>query len=100
MSPELLGLLTLVVGVPLNLVVVSLLLAETRREPGLLVLRERFVTALGVLVMVTIFGLIFVNNDTIPPWFDLSATKIITRATMLSLAIVAAVYWLWLYLRH
>lgn len=99
MSAELLGLLTLVIGVPLNLLVVILLLTKTRQRPDLLVLRERFVTALLVLLLVAVFGLIFVNNDTIPPWFDTGATKIITRVTMLIVAVVPATFWLWLYWR-
>lgn len=99
MNPNLIGLLTLVIGVPLNLAVVLLLLMKSRQRPDLQVLRERFVVALATLGLVTIFGLIFVNNDTIPPWFDLAATKLITRLTMLVVGVVPAVYWLVLYLK-
>ena len=92
-----LGLLTLVIGVPLNLIVVLTLLRKSRARPDLLVLAERFVTALAILVLVTIYGLIFVNNDTIPPWFDLATTKIVTRVVMLVVAVVPAAFWLWIY---
>lgn len=99
MDANLLGLLTLLIGVPLNLAVVVMLGSRSRARPELLVLRERFVTALALLVLVLIFGLVFVNNDTIPPWLDLATTKIVTRFTMLVAAVVPAAMWLWIYRR-
>jgi hypothetical protein len=97
MNPMLLGWLVLVIGVPLNLFVVGMLLRKSRARPDLRVLRERFITAVVILALVLVYGLIFVNNDTIPPPFDLATTKLITRLAMLGLAIVPASIWLWLY---
>jgi hypothetical protein len=61
------------------------------------VLRERGITATVVLLVVVVFGLIFTNNDLIPPPFNSESTKIVTRFAILSLAIIPAAYWLILY---
>ena len=46
---------------------------------------------------IIIFSAIFLNNDTLPPPFDVAVTKVVTRFTMLVIAIVPALYWLALY---
>lgn len=96
-GPTILGLLVLLVGGPLNLYVTVRLWRLSAAHPELKVLRERAVVATAVLIAVLIFGLIFANNDSIPPPFDLSATKLITRLAMLVVGIVPAAYWLWIY---
>lgn len=91
------GLLVLLVGVPLNTLVVVLLWRRSHANPGIRVLGERLVVAAFVLLVVTVFGLIFVNNDTVPPPLDISVTRLVTRTSMLLIAIVPAAYWLWLW---
>lgn len=97
MTTNLLGLLVLLLGTPLNLIVTIMLWRHSVRYPRLRVLRERAVTASLLLLAVVVFGLIFVNNDTLPPPLDVVITKWVTRAVLLLLAIVPAVYWLLLY---
>lgn len=97
MSPNLLGLLVLLVGTPLNLVVTVMLWRRSLRYPSIRVLRERAVVASLLLLAIVVFGLIFVNNDTLPPPLDIIITKWVTRVVFLVLAIVPAVYWLALY---
>ncbi len=97
MNSQLTAILVLVIGVPLNVVVTTMLGWKLHKAPHLRVLRERFVVALAVLFVVALFGLIFLNNDTLPPPLDTEATKFVTRAFMLGLATIPALYWLWLY---
>ena len=92
-----LGLLVLVIGVPLNLYLVFRLHGLAKAHPDAWVLHERARLAVIVLVIVVVFGLIFVNNDTLPPPLNTDSTKLITRAALLTLAIVPAVSWLWRY---
>jgi hypothetical protein len=94
---NLLAVLTLVVGVPLNAYVVWRLGRLHRANPDLMVLRERGIVGTAVLINVVVFGLIFVNNDIVPPILGLDLTKLITRAVVLFMAIVPALYWLRLY---
>lgn len=100
MSPELIAVLVLVIGVPLNLLVTVLLWRAYRANPGVRVLRERLVVEVAVLLLVLVFGLIFINNDRLYPPFDTDATKLITRLTMLAIAVIPACYWLILYWRR
>lgn len=95
--PNLLATLVLVVGVPLNLLVTALLWRHSRDHPHIHVLGERFIAALSVLVLVVVFGLIFLNNDRLPPWLTTDVTKIITRFVLLGVATIPALYWLRLY---
>lgn len=97
MTPNLLGLLVLLVGTPLNLLVTVMLWRRSLNYPRIRVLRERAVVASAVLLTVVVFGLIFVNNDTLPPPLSTEITKWVTRAVLLLLAIVPALYWLILY---
>lgn len=94
---QILGILTLVVGVPLNLYVTHKLWRLSMSAPGIRVLRERALVATIVLATAVIFGLIFMNNDLPEPLLTGEATKLITRAVLLVLATVPAAYWLWLY---
>lgn len=92
-----LALVVLLVGVPLNLYVTLRLWGLHRASPEIKVLRERAIVAVVVLVTVLVFGLIFVNNDRLPPPLSIDATKVITRLVLLALAIIPAIYWLRLY---
>lgn len=92
-----LAVLTLVVGVPLNLIVTIRLWSLYTDDRANLVIRERAIAATIVLLLVIVFGLIFVNNDLIPPPISFVDTKLFTRLAMLTVAIVPASYWLLIY---
>lgn len=98
--PELLAILVLIIGIPLNVLVTVLLWRRTYLHPRIRVLRERLIVEVAVLALVIVFSLIFLNNDRLPPWLTTDVTKVITRATVLALALVPALYWLWLYRRR
>jgi hypothetical protein len=96
--PSVLAVLTLALGVPLNLYVTAKLWRLSSAS-GNAVLRERTLNAVFVLVLVAVFGVIFVNNDLVPPPLAFETTKYLTRAVMLLVALIPALYWLRLY-RH
>lgn len=95
--PNLLALLVLVIGVPLNLLVTWMLWRQSRAHPDLGVLRERLIASVAVLVLVVVFGLIFLNNDRLPPFLTTDTTRVVTRAVLFVVAVIPAVYWLILY---
>lgn len=95
--PTLLALLTVVVAMPLNWFVTFRLWRLYRGSPELGVLRERALASLFVAIVVTIFALVFLNNDLTPPMLAFDDTKLVTRGAMLAVGIVPAGYWLWLY---
>lgn len=95
--PNLLAIAVLVVGVPLNALVTWMLWQLHVAHPQIEVLRERGIVSTAVLLLTFVFGLIFLNNDTLPPLFDLATTKIVTRLVLLGVAVVPALYWLSLY---
>jgi len=95
---NLLAIAVLFIGAPLNWYVTWRLWQLHRVNPEIRVLRERGIVATVVSLTVTLFGLIFLNNDALPPPFSIEVTKILTRFAMLMIAVVPAVYWLWLYL--
>lgn len=96
-ATSILAALVIGVGLPLNLYVTIRLWGLSRASPELRVLRERAVVAVAVLLLVIVFGLIFVNNDLVPPPLSFENTKFFTRITMLIVSVVPAAYWLWLY---
>ena len=98
--PNVLAVLVLVVGIPLNALVTVLLWRRSHAHPRIRVLRERLITEEAILVLVIVFGLIFLNNDTLPPPLDTDVTKIVTRLVLLGVAVIPALYWLWLYRRR
>jgi amino acid transporter len=95
--PNLLAWVVLV-AVPLNLVSVLILVLGTRQNPKNRVLRHDAITAVVVLLQVIVFGLIFVNNDTVPPPLPTEWTKLITRLTLAVLAYVPALLFIGWYL--
>ena len=98
MNPaNILAVAVLVIGVPLNLTVAVMLWRRYRAAPHIRVLRERLIAELAVLLVVVVFSFVFLNNDTFPPPFDTDFTKLVTRLTVLVMAVVPAVYWLTIY---
>ena len=95
--PTILAVLVLVVGVPLNVYVTGHLWRLSLVSPRIAVLRERAIVSTFVLVIVGTFGLVFVNNDLPTPALDFDTTKFFTRAAILTLATVPALYWLSIY---
>lgn len=95
--PNVIALVVLVIGIPLNIAVTFLLYQAYRQRPGNRVLRERFVAELAVLILIVVFVMIFLNNDTSVPPIETEVTKVITRLAMLGMAVIPASYWLYLY---
>lgn len=93
----LLAVLTAFVAVPLNWYVTVRLIVLSRRNPSIRVLRERAVIAIALSVIVTIFAVVFLNNELAVPFLAGDQTKIITRAAVLVGTTFPALYWLWLY---
>lgn len=85
-----------IIAVPAHWIVVGALWRLLRARPDNLVLRDRFLVAVFLASLVTMFGLVFINNDIIPPPFTVDQTRVVTR-TMVLLSIVPSLYWLWLY---
>lgn len=81
---------------PLNWIVVVKLWRLYQAEP-VPILRERVIVAVAVALIVTVFALIFVNNDLTPPIVGFDDTKIVTRSVMFVAAVVPPLYWLRLY---
>lgn len=97
MTPALLALLVAFVAVPLNWFVTFRLWRLSRAEPGLRVLRERAIVALALAIVMTVFGLIFLNNDVVPPPLSFDDSKWLTRGTLFLAGVLPALYWLWIY---
>jgi hypothetical protein len=96
-GPNLLALMTIVVGIPLNLYVTVKLWRLSRTAPWSRVLRDRAVAATAVLALVIVFGFVFFNNDMQVPLFDRGTSMWISRTAVLALAIGPALYWLRLF---
>lgn len=93
---DVLAFLVVFLTVPLYWYITYRLWRLSRANPDVRVLRERAITSAGLAVIVTVFGLIFLNNGMDTPILDQAATRIITRSATLALTLPAA-YWLWLY---
>ena len=93
----LLTVVVLVFALPLNWLVTVRLWWRSRSlvlDPG--AVRERAIVALALTLIVTVFALIFANNDLPVPILNGDATKLITRGAVLALSVIPALYWLWL----
>lgn len=97
---EFLGVLPLLVGVPLNLFVTVLLLRSALERPRLRVLFERFVSAVFVLLCTVSFAIVFRSNDSPVPFLDPEVARIWTRTAIDAVAIVPALFWLYLNYRR
>lgn len=97
--PELLALMVIVVAAPLSWLVAVLLWRLSRSAPDIRVLRADAVAALGLAILVSVFGLIFHNNGMQDPFFNTTETQVITRGMLLIASVASALYWLHLYRR-
>lgn len=97
---DVLAVLTLLVGVPLNLYVrLKLRRLWLDSKPRNKVIHERETVSRALLLLAIVFGLVFLNNDLDVPILSGEATKIITRLVLDIVVIVPASYWLWIYRR-
>jgi hypothetical protein len=96
--PAILAWLVIFIAVPVNWLVVAGLLRLSRGQPSNRVLRDRLLVAAMLSVVVTVFGVVFVNNGMESPPLGLPQTQVLTRVAILALAI-PALYWLSLYRR-
>lgn len=94
--PAVLAILTLFAGAPLNLYVTLMLRRLHVGHPNP-ILRVLIAVWMMVTLVAFVFGLIFVNNDLTPPIIAGDVTKIITRGAILALAVVPALWLLWIY---
>jgi hypothetical protein len=92
-----LAIATLAIAVPLNWFVAIRLALLAHEAPDVRLLRERALAAVFMAVVVTVFSLIFLNNDLVPPLFAFEQTKYLTRSITLAAGIIPALYWLRLY---
>jgi hypothetical protein len=98
-GPSIVALVTLAVGLPLNLYVTVKLWRLSRAAPWSKVLRHSAIGATSVLLLVVVFGIIFLNNDLPSPILTGDETRYITRFVVLVVSVVPALYWLRLYRR-
>lgn len=94
---DVLGLLTLVFALPLSWVVSALTWRLSLARPTNKVLRDRAIVALAVSIIVTVFALIFLNNDLDIPPLSTDITRIVTRSVVLVCSVSASAYWLWVF---
>ena len=92
-----LALAVVFVAVPLNWLVTIRLWRLSGATPEISVLRERAILSTFFTVLVTVFALVFLNNDLAVPILTLDQTRIIVRSATLAVSIVPAGYWLYLY---
>jgi hypothetical protein len=92
--PTLLAVVSLVAVVPLNWFVTVKLWRLSIASPDIHVLRERAVVAAAWSVVLTLFALIFLNNDLTPPVLDFDDTKFLTRSVLLVAGLLSSVLWL------
>jgi hypothetical protein len=96
---DVMAVLVVVVAMPLNWTVVALLWRLHRQAPEVRVLRERGIVATALAIIVTVFALVFLNNDLDVPLLDFESTKLVTRSAILAASIIPALYWLSIYWR-
>lgn len=94
---EVLAILVVVVAMPLNWIVTAMLWRLYAERPTYKVLRERAIASLGLALIVSVFALVFVNNEMAMPILDAEATRLLTRTTLLVFSVGPALYWLRIY---
>lgn len=94
--PAVLAYAVVLFALPVNWYVAYRLWRLSRSSPELRVLADRAIAAFFLAVIVSVFAVVFINNDIIPPPMDVYTTRILTRGAILSL-VVPALYWLYLY---
>lgn len=95
--PTVIAYLVALVALPLNWFVVVRLWRLSLFTPRIRVLRYQAILATALAVIVTIFAIVFLNNDLATPVLPGDVTKLVTRSAVLVWSVVPAGYWLWLY---
>lgn len=85
------------VAAPLSWIVFLMLRRQTRHLPGNKVLRAQAWASFSLAVIVTVFAIVFVNNEQAVPPLDLEATRILTRGALLLVSVASSLYWIRLY---
>lgn len=93
--PTALAVMVVVFALPLNWYVTARLWWLARQASGAWMLRERAIQATATAIIVTVFALVFANNEQAVPWLDNEATKLITRGAILAVSVIPALYWLY-----
>lgn len=94
--PVLLAWGVILIALPLNLLSTIVLVRLTIKHRDSKVLRERAYVAFALLLIVSIFAAVFLNNGMEFPVLNNEATQLVTRSAVLALAL-PALYWLYLY---
>lgn len=94
--PTILAYLVILVAVPVNWFAVWKIARLYRKAPHIGVLRDRLVVAVALAIIVTLFGIIFLNNEMSNPFLSNTQTRLLTRSAVLGLTL-PPLYWLWLY---
>jgi len=95
--PTILALFVLFVVLPLNWYVTWRLWRLHKANPTIRVLRERGIVSTVLALLISLFVLIFLNNDLVPPPLAFEDTKLLTRGAMVLAGLIPAIYWLYLY---
>lgn len=91
--PDLLTIIIVLVAVPLTWSVALLLWRASRLDPTVRALRATATMATGTALIVTVFALVFANNDMDDPVLAFDQTRVVTRTSLLVLSTVPAVFW-------
>lgn len=97
--PALLAYLVMVFVVPVSWFAVWRVARLYRKAPHIGVLRDRLVVAVALAIIVTVFGIVFLNNEMANPVLSTLHTRLLTRSAVLGLTL-PPLYWLWLYRDH
>lgn len=94
--PQIEAWLVIFVAAPVMWLVVLRLGRALRRQPDNGALRVTVLAIAWMAGLLTVFGLVFINNDIIPPPIGVAGTQVITRTYALT-ALLIGLYFLWLY---
>ena len=94
-----LAVLVVIVAAPLAWIVAFMLweLSRADRLRTNRVIRAQAWAAVGLAVIVTVFAVVFVNNEQAIPPLDPDQTRILTRGVLLLVSVASSVYWIRLY---
>ena len=98
--PQLFALLVVLIAAPMCWYVTVILWRLSRAAPVGVTLRVVAVMSTSVALIVTAFGLIFINNGMDNPVLNSRETMLVTRGSLLVLSLVPTVYWLRWYRRN
>ena len=89
--------LTVFVAMPLSWYVAWRLWRLSRGYRANRVIRQQAIAAVALALIVTLFAIVFINNDQQVPPLTPAQTRVMTRGALLLLSVIPALYWLYLY---